>query len=57
MGDRFGSIPVRRNLSRRQARLRNWEQNRFGIDPAVQALLLVLYREPQAALLALHHAA
>jgi transcriptional regulator with XRE-family HTH domain len=30
--------------------LRNWEQNRFGIDPAVQALLLVLYREPEAAL-------
>lgn len=37
--------------------LRNWEQNRFGIDPAVQALLLLLYREPQAALRALHHAA
>jgi putative transcriptional regulator len=36
--------------------LRNWEQNRFGIDPAVQALLLVLYREPEAALRALHHA-
>ncbi len=30
--------------------LRNWEQNRFSIDPAVQALLLVLYREPEAAL-------
>ena len=37
--------------------LRNWEQNRFGIDPAVQALLLVLYREPEAALRALRHAA
>lgn len=37
--------------------LRNWEQNRFGIDPAVQALLLVLYREPEAALRALCHAA
>jgi putative transcriptional regulator len=37
--------------------LRNWEQNRFSIDPAVQALLLVLYREPEAALRALHHAA
>lgn len=37
--------------------LRNWEQNRFGIDPAVQALLLVLYREPEAALRALRHVA
>ncbi|MBV8614767.1 MAG: helix-turn-helix domain-containing protein [Acetobacteraceae bacterium] len=37
--------------------LRNWEQNRFGIDPAVQALLLVLYHEPEAALRALRHAA
>ncbi len=37
--------------------LRNWEQNRFGIDPAVQALLLVLYREPEAALRALRPAA
>jgi putative transcriptional regulator len=37
--------------------LRNWEQNRFGIDPAVQALLLVPYREPDAALRALRHAA
>ena len=37
--------------------LRNWEQNRFGIDPAVQALLLVLYREPEAALRALRQAA
>jgi putative transcriptional regulator len=37
--------------------LRNWEQNRFSIDPAVQALLLVLYREPEAALRALRHAA
>jgi putative transcriptional regulator len=36
--------------------LRNWEQNRFSIDPAVQALLLVLYREPEAALRALRHA-
>lgn len=37
--------------------LRNWEQNRFTIDPAVQALLLVLYREPEAALRALRRAA
>ena len=37
--------------------LRNWEQNRFSIDPAVQALLLVLYREPEAALRALRSAA
>ena len=37
--------------------LRNWEQNRFSIDPAVQALLLVLYLEPEAALRALRHAA
>jgi putative transcriptional regulator len=37
--------------------LRNWEQNRFSIDPAVQALLLVLHREPEAALRALRHAA
>lgn len=37
--------------------LRNWEQNRFGIDPAVQALLVVLYREPEAALRALRTAA
>ncbi|MBV8140412.1 MAG: hypothetical protein JOZ60_00015 [Verrucomicrobia bacterium] len=36
--------------------LRNWEQNRFNIDPAVQALLLVLYREPEAALRALRRA-
>ena len=37
--------------------LRNWEQNRFSIDPAAQALLLVLYREPEAVLRALRHAA
>ena len=37
--------------------LRNWEQDRFRIDPAAQALLLVLYREPEAALRALRHAA
>jgi putative transcriptional regulator len=37
--------------------LGNWEQNRFSIDPAVQTLLLVLYREPEAALRVLHHAA
>lgn len=37
--------------------LRNWEQNRFSIDPAMQTLLLILYREPEAALRALHHAA
>ncbi|MGZ9112800.1 MAG: helix-turn-helix domain-containing protein [Rhodoplanes sp.] len=36
--------------------LRNWEQNRFSIDPAAQALLLVLYREPEAVLRALRHA-
>jgi len=37
--------------------LRNWERNRFGIDPAARALLLVLYHEPEAALRALRHAA
>jgi len=37
--------------------LRNRERNRFGIDPAMQALLLVLYREPGAALRASRHAA
>ena len=37
--------------------LRNWEQNRFSIDPAAQALLLILYREPEAVLRALRHAA
>ena len=37
--------------------LRNWEQNRFTIDPAAQTLLLVLYREPEAVLRALRPAA
>jgi putative transcriptional regulator len=35
------------------ATLRNWEQNRFMIEPAAQALLRVIDREPEAALRAL----
>ncbi|MBW4091357.1 MAG: hypothetical protein HIU82_09640 [Proteobacteria bacterium] len=45
----MGSVPF--------GTLRIREQNRFGIDPAVQALLLVLYREPAAALRAFRQAA
>lgn len=35
------------------ATLRNWEQNRFAIEPTAQALLKVIDREPEAALRAL----
>jgi putative transcriptional regulator len=39
--------------------LRNWEQNRFVMEPAAQTLLKLIYREPEAALRALRepHAA
>lgn len=36
---------------------RNWEQNRVRLDPAVQTLLRILAREPDAAKRALSHAA
>ncbi|MGO9773333.1 MAG: helix-turn-helix domain-containing protein [Roseiarcus sp.] len=36
--------------------IRNWEQNRVKPDPAARALLLILYRQPQAALQALRAA-
>jgi putative transcriptional regulator len=42
---RLLSIPV--------ATLRNWEQNRFGMEPAAQTLLKLIDREPEAALRAL----
>ena len=32
------------------ATLRNWEQGRFMLEPAVRALLRLIYREPEAAL-------
>lgn len=32
------------------ATLRNWEQNRFAMEPAARALLRLIYREPEAAL-------
>jgi putative transcriptional regulator len=35
------------------ATVRNWEQSRAGMDPAVRSLLRVLEREPEAALRAL----
>lgn len=35
------------------ATVRNWEQARTGMDPAVQSLLRVVEREPDAALRAL----
>ena len=35
------------------ATLRNWEQNRFTVDPAAQTLLRLIDREPEAALRAL----
>jgi putative transcriptional regulator len=35
------------------AMLRNWEQGRNSIDPAARALLIVVARDPQAALAAL----
>ena len=46
--DRFAAtigVPV--------ATLRNWEQGRVAPDPAARALLLILEREPEAALRAL----
>lgn len=36
--------------------IRNWEQNRVKPDPAARALLLILYRQPAAALAALRAA-
>jgi putative transcriptional regulator len=36
--------------------IRNWEQNRVKPDPAARALLLILYRQPKAALDALRAA-
>src|ERR1700739_2151642 len=41
------------------ATLRNWEQNRFVMEPAAQTLLKLIDREPEAALRALRepHAA
>jgi putative transcriptional regulator len=35
------------------ATLRNWEQNRYTIEPAVRTLLRLIDREPEAALRAL----
>ena len=35
------------------ATLRNWEQNRVAMDPAVLSLMIILAREPEAALRAL----
>ena len=35
------------------ATLRNWEQGRNGIDPAARSLLLIVARNPRAALAAL----
>lgn len=35
------------------ATLRNWEQNRFAMEPAARTLLKLIDREPQAALRAL----
>jgi putative transcriptional regulator len=35
------------------ATLRNWEQNRFVMEPAAQTLLKLVDREPEAALRAL----
>jgi len=35
------------------ATLRNWEQDRFTMDPAAQTLLRLIDREPEAALRAL----
>ncbi|MGP0058173.1 MAG: helix-turn-helix domain-containing protein [Beijerinckiaceae bacterium] len=36
--------------------IRNWEQGRVRPDPAAQALLTILYRQPRAALKALNAA-
>jgi putative transcriptional regulator len=33
--------------------LRNWEQNRFAMEPAAQTLLKLIDREPEAAVRAL----
>jgi putative transcriptional regulator len=38
------------------ATLRNWEQNRFAMEPAAQTLLKLIDREPEAALRALRAA-
>jgi putative transcriptional regulator len=38
------------------ATLRNWEQNRFTMEPAAQTLLKLIDREPEAALRALRPA-
>ncbi|MFL5251818.1 MAG: helix-turn-helix domain-containing protein [Rhodopila sp.] len=35
------------------ATVRNWEQSRTGMDPAVRSLLRIVEREPEAALRAL----
>ena len=37
------------------ATLRNWEQNRFVMEPAAQTLLKLIDREPEAALRALRY--
>jgi putative transcriptional regulator len=37
------------------ATLRNWEQNRFAMEPAAQTLLKLIDREPEAALRALRN--
>jgi putative transcriptional regulator len=39
------------------ATLRNWEQNRFVMEPAAQTLLKLVDREPEAALRALRRSA
>jgi putative transcriptional regulator len=36
------------------ATVRNWEQSRTGMDPAVRSLLRIVEREPEAALRALN---
>jgi putative transcriptional regulator len=36
---------------------RNWEQNRFRLEPSVKALMRILAREPEAARRALRRAA
>ena len=38
------------------ATLRNWEQNRFAMEPAARTLLTLIDREPEAALRALRGA-
>ena len=39
------------------ATLRNWEQNRVGMEPATIALMRILAREPEAALRGLRRSA